>query len=94
VPPGQVPVEHDHVVVGEQRVLESGGPVEGHVDGQLLLPQAGRDRLGESFVVLDYQYPHRRTSSFPGSVLGQPERDLRTTRQDPGWPPSRTRTRV
>jgi len=61
VPPGQVPVEHDHVVVGEQRALQARGAVEGHVDGHLLLPPAHRDRLGQFLVVLDDQNPHGRT---------------------------------
>ena len=44
---GQVPVEHDHVVVGDQRALEAGRPVEGDVHGHLLLPQPDADRLGQ-----------------------------------------------
>ena len=84
MPPRQVPVEHDHVVIGEQRVVESGGAVEGRVDGHLFLPQADRDRFGQFLVVLDYQYPHGRTSSFPLSLLGPPERDLRKGRKGPG----------
>jgi len=60
VPPGQVPVQHDHVVVGDQRALEALRPVVGHVHRHPLLPQPGPDRVGQLTVVLDHQHPHAR----------------------------------
>ena len=62
VPSGQVPVEHDHVIIGHQRPLKTVRPVEGDVHGHPLLPQPGPDRLGQLAVVLDHQHPHGRTS--------------------------------
>jgi hypothetical protein len=37
VQPGQVPVQHDHVVAGERHVVERVLPVEHHVDGHPLV---------------------------------------------------------
>ena len=55
---GQVAVEHDHVVVVDQRSLQGGVPVQGGVDRHPLQAQPGRDRLGQLAVVLCHEYPH------------------------------------
>ena len=49
----QVPVEHEHVVVGERQVRERVVPVERDVDGHALAAQPCGDRVGKLGVILD-----------------------------------------
>jgi hypothetical protein len=60
---GQVPVEHDDVVVVDEGVVESRRAVERGVDRHALHPQARGDRLGEFAVVLDHKHAHKRRPS-------------------------------
>ena len=54
----QVAVEHDHLVVIDERACESGGAIECDVHCHTRLPQSERDRLGHLLVVLDHEHPH------------------------------------
>jgi len=65
---GQVPVEHDHVVVDHRRSRQRVGPVVRDVDGNPLAAKHARDRLSELDVIFDYQDPHQRE---PEILLGQ-----------------------
>ena len=65
--PGQVPVQHEHVVAGERHVVERVLPVEHHVDGHALVAQPGRHRLREPFVIFNHQHSH--ALSQPGSPV-------------------------
>jgi hypothetical protein len=55
---GKVAVEHDHVVVVDQRARQAGLAVEGDVDRHPRVAQAGGDRSGQLLVVLDHKHPH------------------------------------
>ena len=55
---GQVAVEHDHVVVVDERARQASLAVERDIDRHPRVTQAGRDRFGQLLVVLDHKYPH------------------------------------
>ena len=56
--PWQVAVEHDHVVVVDERARQTGRSVERDIDGHAGLAQAERDRPGHLLVVLDHEHSH------------------------------------
>lgn len=64
---GDVPVKHDHFVVGDRGMLKRVVAVEDDVDGHPRLPQAGRQRHRQPGVILHEQYPHDLI--MPGWVL-------------------------
>ena len=68
--PGQIPVQHDHVVAVDQGALQPGVTVEGKVHRHLLTPKADANSLRELAVVLDHQHPHATTSPLPGCRAG------------------------
>lgn len=59
---GQIPVEHDHVVVADERAIEPCRAVVGDIDGHLRPAQAHADRVGQLFIVFDHQDAHRHPS--------------------------------
>ena len=54
----EVAVEDDHFVVVLERVGEAGVAVEGDVDGDAGVAQAGGDGVCQFLVVLDYKHAH------------------------------------
>ena len=54
----EVAVEDDHVVVVLERAGEAGVAVEGDVDGDAGVAQAGGDGVCQFLVVLDYKHAH------------------------------------
>jgi hypothetical protein len=58
VDPGQVAVEHDHVVVGGDRVIERRAAVVDDVDGQARVAQPLTDAFGQRDVILHDQHSH------------------------------------
>ena len=61
----EVAIEHDHVVLVDERACQACLAVQSDVDGHPRLAQAGGDRLGQLLVVLDHKHPHR---SLPSKV--------------------------
>ena len=55
----QVAIEHDHVVIVDQRARQARLAVQRDIDRHPRLAQAGGDRLGQFLVVLDHKHPHR-----------------------------------
>ena len=55
---GKVAVEHDHVVIVDQRARQTGLAVERDIDRHPRVAQAGGDRPGQLLVVLDHKHPH------------------------------------
>ena len=55
----QVTIEHDHVVIVDERARQAGLAVQRDIDRHPRLAQAGGDRLGQFLVVLDHKHPHR-----------------------------------
>ena len=56
---GQVAVEHDHVVVVDERARQAGLAVERDIDRHPRVTQPGRDRLGQLLIVFDHKHAHR-----------------------------------
>ncbi|OLB82132.1 MAG: hypothetical protein AUI14_01110 [Actinobacteria bacterium 13_2_20CM_2_71_6] len=57
---GQVPVEHHHVVPGDEGHLVPARPVVRDIDGHAFPAQPPGDRLGQIALVLHHQDPHAR----------------------------------
>ena len=64
----EVTVEDDHLVLVDERLLEAGLAVEGHVDGVGVVAQAAGEGLGHPLVVLDDQHPHERSPRRPAAA--------------------------
>src|SRR5487761_45730 len=58
VQPGQVSIEHGHVVVNGDRFVQAAWTIRGDIDGHALASQADGDRFRHLHVVLDNQHPH------------------------------------
>jgi hypothetical protein len=56
---GKVAIEHDHVVIVDEGVRQACFAIEGDVDRDPRLSQAGGDGLCKLLVVLDHKHPHR-----------------------------------
>ena len=67
VDPGQVPVQDDDVVGVQQRLLDPGRAVVGHVRADALVPQAVGDVVGQLGLILDHEHPHVAIVPLPGS---------------------------
>ncbi len=63
VHPGQVSVEHNDVVVVDQRMFQTTCPIERNVHRHFRAAQADADRVRHLFVVFDDQHPHGRIPS-------------------------------
>jgi hypothetical protein len=55
---GQVPVQHDHVVVVDHGTVEAGRAVERDVDGHPVAAQPDGDGLRHLRVVVDHEHSH------------------------------------
>ena len=55
----KVAIEHDHLVVVQERARQAGLAVESDIDRHPRLAQAGSDGLCQLLVVLDHKHPHR-----------------------------------
>ena len=65
VHPGQQQVEHDRGVLLLASAPQAGRPVVGDVDVEPLGREPARDRVGETFLVLDHQHAHARIVHVP-----------------------------
>jgi hypothetical protein len=74
--PGQVPVQHDHVIAGQGHMIQRVLPVEGHIDGHALVAQPARHRLGEPPVIFHHQHSHALSPLPPSGLPGQLRRVL------------------
>ena len=94
--PGQVAVEHHHVVSGDRRLLVPGLAVVRDVDGHPLAAQATGDGVGQRTLVLDHQHPHQRAcSSGPKSRISRAsKRSSPRVSSRRGRRPATTPTRV
>jgi hypothetical protein len=54
----EVAIEHDHVVIVDERAGQPSPAVESDIDRYPRLAQAGGDRLCQFLVVLDHKHPH------------------------------------
>ena len=80
---GQVPVEHDHVVVGERDPPERLTAVERDVDSHPFAAQHGRHGFGQAWMILDHQHPHRSLLYRTIRSLGRAGRDRDPRRRLP-----------
>ena len=58
VDPGQVAVEHEHVIADDPRLCERVGAVRREVDRHPLTPQPARDRVRQTALVFGDQNSH------------------------------------
>ena len=78
--PGQVPVEHDGVVLGDRQVLLGGVGVVHHVDDHRRPAQTALHRLGQHDLVLHHQHPPRPALHLDVRLLkGRPPRYFAAT---------------
>ena len=64
---GQVTVQDHDVVGAQQRLLDGGRAVVGHVRADALIAQAVGDVVGQFGLILDHEHPHGAIVPQPGS---------------------------